>query len=81
MLLLGEQVRVCRDVGRQAAVAVFVLGLAGAARPVDQVFKAPAPIALPSGPQTLTGVWFGQGPALRDAGFDFYARLGSYMCF
>jgi porin len=26
---------------------------------------------LHAGPQTLTGDWFGQGPALRDAGFDF----------
>jgi hypothetical protein len=51
--------------------AAPLMATSAAARAADPVFQAPAPIASPSGPQTLTGDWFGQGPALREAGFDF----------
>jgi porin len=39
-------------------------------RTAEPVSNAPAAASVPSGPQTLTRDWFGQGPALRDAGFD-----------
>ena len=59
---------------RTVAVAIalsLTLLISAAASAADPVFKAAGPIASPSGPQTLTGDWFGQGPALRNAGFDF----------
>ena len=54
-----------------AMVLSWTLLTRAAASAADPVFKAAAPITAPSGPPTLTGDWFGQGPALRNAGFDF----------
>ncbi|TWH24527.1 MULTISPECIES: carbohydrate porin [unclassified Aminobacter] len=47
------------------SVALLLPGV-GAAFATDA-----APGSEPQGPPTLTGDWFGQGPALRDAGLDF----------
>jgi porin len=58
----------CRCLCLSAALLVQAAVVADAA---DQVFKAPVPEASAIGPQTLTGDWFDQGPALRAAGFDF----------
>jgi porin len=55
---------ICLSVVVLAATAV-------AASAADlEFFKGPAPIVTPTGPQTLTGDWFGQGPAMRAAGLD-----------
>ncbi len=40
------------------------------ANAADQIFQAPAPAAMPAGPSTLTGDWFGQGPRMRSDGLD-----------
>jgi carbohydrate-selective porin OprB len=64
----------CPPTIRTMAVAIVLsltLLTSAAASAADPVFKVAAPIASPSGPQTLTGDWFGHGPALREAGFDF----------
>jgi porin len=64
----------CPPAIRIVAVAIalsLTLLTSAAASAADPVSKAAAASASPSGPQTLTGDWFGQGPALRDAGFDF----------
>ena len=57
----------CPPAIRNVAVAIalsLTLLTSAAASAADPVFKAAAASASPSGPQTLTGDWFGQGPAL-----------------
>jgi porin len=56
---------------RMCFSAVLLMANGAAASAGDPALQAPVPLASPSGPETLTGDWFGQGPALRNAGFDF----------
>jgi hypothetical protein len=52
---------------RYHSVAVLIISCTATATG-DLPSDAPAPMAKSSGPQTLTGDWFGQGAILRDAG-------------
>jgi porin len=57
---------------------VAVLATITVVRAGDLSVIEPLPLYSPSGPQTLTGDWFGHGPALRDAGFDFRLEWSQY---
>jgi porin len=61
-----------RSAARLAHFLVIASVSTHTAAPADElILKAPTAPPVAAGPQTLTGDWFGQGPALRDAGFDF----------
>jgi hypothetical protein len=55
----------CPPASRMAVAMALSLTLltSAVASAAEPVFKAAAPIAAPARPQTLTGDWFGQGPA------------------
>ena len=56
---------------RLSLSAAIVTQATVVAHAADPVLKAPVPETSATGPQTLTGDWFGQGQALRAAGLDF----------
>lgn len=58
-------------IGRACLPGFCLLALTGAAIGSDLVTKTPLGAAPPAGPQTLTQDWFGAGPTMRAAGFDF----------
>ena len=56
---------------RLSLSAAIVTQATVVAHAADPILKAPVPETSATGPQTLTGDWFGQGQALRAAGLDF----------
>jgi porin len=61
------------------AIALSVLSAApGYAGQADPKAPAPAPVKPAPAPRTLTGDWFGAGPAMRKAGFDSRLEWSQY---
>lgn len=71
--LQGEAVMATGFPSGRTGLSVAALAISTvAAHAAEQEVAVPVPaVAAASGSQTATGDWFGQGPALRAAGFDF----------